>query len=333
MFEYNYHRILGIAIFCLIPFSIPAFAAPDQQNGRPDTSLFAAIPGYLDGSISMSASSFRQRDDNFGDSVEIQILTSLQHTIGIGPSGNLSWVTIFDIDSNKDISRQGATGTDLSFLTGPQFITSDTGYLRSIIPYFEGEWARANTHTLYQSLGAGVVSSGFLGQNENIEWYVDADVLSRQYNTSTLTPFADEQNGPNFHIEAEITLSGNQNTSLIMKAEFERQWAREKFQSYLDAGAAITVAHSFQSPFRADEYWSLDISGTSQYRRYDIPDPFTYPDQRDKSTELSVSATLNIPVSNALSAFTTLTQYWGKSSLPGNSYSRTDIEAGFSYSF
>ncbi len=333
MFECRYNRILGVVFFYLMQFSIPVFAASNQPNDTPEKSLFSAISGNLSGYVSASASSFHQMENNFGDSVIIQIQSSLKHTIDIGQSGNLSWVTLFDMDSDRDISRQGANGVDLSLLTGPQFITSDTGYLRSIVPYFEAEWVYADNHTLYQSLGAGVVYSGFLGKSENIEWYVDGDTLSRKYNTSTLTPFADEESGPNFHIETEITFSGNKDTSVIMKAEFERQWANKEYQSYLDTGATLTVAHSFQSPFKAGKYWSLEISGTSEYRRYDIPNPFFFSDRRDKSTELSVSAILNIPVSSNLIAFASFTQYRGKSSLPGNNYSRTNLEAGISYNF
>jgi len=333
MFEHKHYRILGVAFIYLMQLSTPVFATSNQQNSTPDKSLLSAIPGNLSGYISASASSFRQMENNFGDSVKMQLRFSLKHTIDIGNSGKLSWVTLFDMDSERDLSRRGTDWVDLNLLTGPQIKLSDTGYLRSIVPYFQGEWMKSDNHTLYQSLGAGVVFSGFLGKSEDIEWYVDVDILSRNFNTSPLTPFAAEESGPNFHIETEFTISGNNNTSVIVKGELERQWEKEEFQSYLDARATLTLVHSFQSPFKTGKYWSLDISGTSQFRRYDIPNPFFFPDRLDESTELSVSAILDIPVSSNLTAFTNFTHYWNKSSLRGNNYSTTNIEAGISYNF
>ena len=256
---------------------------------------------------------------------------SLLQRMAPDPAAAHSWVTQMKIDSGYTRSKMNRAEILLS--TGPEFSVQAMGPVTLVSPYLEYEWRHSAGRTLFHSAGFGLVLAGQAGSNGTISWYIDNDVLLRRYDNTGRFAFNDEKNGPNFHSEAQVTYKISELTAISLKGEYERQWARKKYQSFNQFIATTSLVHVFKSPLGGERYWSLALTASADHLRFDRTNPFIGQTRRRRDLDLALSAQISIPVAARLSAEFSLTQHWNASSIPAGTYRQTSIQTALRFRF
>ena len=216
---------------------------------------------------------------------------------------------------------------------GPQFIVKDLGPVQWISPYLEYDWTRSGSYSLYQSYGIGVGFGGYFGTGNQASWAIDTDILYRAYQSSLIAPFATEKSGPNYYLKGEISLPLADSLGFNLEAEFERQWAKYRENSFSEVTSSAQFARSFRTPINKNAWSSLSISGSMKFRRYDQPNPFIDPTRREEDLDLNLSAKLSLAITEPLSATFEVNHRWGRSSIAGYGSNDTSIQTGISLQF
>ena len=217
----------------------------------------------------------------------------------------------------------------VSAKVGPAFVLPNRLVVR---PFVRGDWVLRDGATFYRSYGGGVsVRKGLSGKPIS-GYFVEAELLHRDFRSNARSPALDRRDGLNVRIRAGVRAAMSATLEIVGFGNLEHQGSRARFERYSGANLGVRIMQRVPALI-GRKAWQISVVGEAGIRRYASPDPTIDPDESRNDTDFALALAIGIPLSRDFSLTAQLRQQWRLSNLPNFEFDNTSVMTGIRFAF